>query len=486
MPKWLARVLSRPELLCLIAASALTHFWRLFKPRAVVFDEFHFERFASAYLTGRFYFDVHPPLGNLMYAATAALLRIPADVLARPDPAPMLRILPATFGTITIPLVYTILRQLGSGRHVAALGALAILCDNALLVWSRFVLLDIFLIGFGLGAVSLYLAARSRAGGARWAFLALASASAGCALSVKWTGASALGLILAAWCLESVWRRTPLSRFVGEAALLVGIPILIYVGAFGVHFGLLTRSGPGNTFMSAAFQSQLIGSLRYDPTVHVSFWQKLADVHSAMWHGNGSLQLVKHPASSPWCAWPLMQHPFGLWAAPVGVDDSRTLIAFVGNPAVWWGGLVATLIGLAALVLRRDRFCGELAAGSAGTSSATRDVTSVPPYFAVLFLLGAIAINFVPFAAIQRVMYLYHYLFALVFVVMFGTYAVGLLSHWNAAGGSWRAQPAWSRALYWVIAVVLLAGFVYTLPFTYGWPLSRSQWAARSWMLHPF
>ena len=486
MPKWLARTLSRPELLCLTAISVLAHYWHLFWPAAVVFDEFHFERFASAYLTGRFYFDVHPPLGNLMYAATAALLRIPADVLARPDPAPMLRVLPAAFGTITIPLVYTILRQLGSCRRIAALGALAILCDNALLVASRFAMLDIFLIGFGLGAVSLYLAARSRAGAARLGCLALAAACAGCALSVKWTGASALGLVLAAWCVESVWRRAPLSQFVGEATLLAAIPALIYVGAFGVHFGLLTRSGPGNTFMSAAFQSQLIGSLQYDPTVRVSFWHKLADVHRAMWYGNSSLQRVNHPAASPWYAWPLMQHPFGLWAAPVGSDGSRTLIAFVGNPAVWWGGLVATLIGLAALVLRRDRFRGELGAGSAGTSSAARGVTSAPPYFAVLFLLGGIAINFVPFAAIQRVMYLYHYLFALVFVVMFGTWALGRLSHWNAAGGSWRAQPPWSRALYWTIAVVLLAGFVYTLPFTYGWPLSRSQWAARSWMLHPF
>ena len=486
MPKWLARTLSRPELLCLTAISALAHYWHLFWPAAVVFDEFHFERFASAYLTGRFYFDVHPPLGNLMYAATAALLRIPADVLARPDPAPMLRILPAAFGTITIPLVYTILRQLGSRRRVAALGALAILCDNALLVWSRFVVLDIILIGFGLAAVSLYLAARSRAGGARWGFLALAAACAGSALSVKWTGASALGLILAAWCLESLWRRTPLSRLIGEAALLVGIPVLIYVGAFAVHFGLLTRSGPGNAFMSAAFQSQLVGSLQWDPAVRVSFWQKLADAHRAMWSGNASLQAVKHPAASPWYGWPFMQHAFGLWAAPVSSDGSRTLIAFVGNPAVWWGALVATVLGLAALVLRRVRFRGELGAGSMETRSAVRHVTSAPPYFAVCFLLGGIAIDFVPFAAIHRVMYLYHYLFALVFVVMFGAYAVGRLSQWNTVSGSWRAQPTWSRALYWAVAVVLLAGFVYALPFTYGWPLSHSQWAARSWMLHPF
>ncbi|HSQ31991.1 MAG TPA: phospholipid carrier-dependent glycosyltransferase [Gemmatimonadaceae bacterium] len=486
MPKWLARALSRPELLCLIAASALTHFWRLFSPRAVVFDEFHFERFASAYLTGRFYFDVHPPLGNLMYAAAATLARIPADVLARPDPAPLLRILPAVFGTIVIPLVYTILRQLGSSRPVAALGALAILADNALLVTSRFVLLDIFLIGFGLAAAALYLAARSRIRAARWRFLVLAAALAGCALSVKWTGASALGLILGAWLLESVRRRIPLSRFVGEAALLVGIPILVYVSAFAVHFALLTRSGPGNTFMSAAFQSQLIGSLQYDSTVHVTFWQKLADVHRAMWYGNTSLQLVKHPASSPWYTWPLMKHPFSLWNGPVGADESRASIAFVGNPAVWWGGLLATLIGVVALLSRRARLRRVTAAGSAGTGFETSKPASAPAGFAVFFLLAGILINFVPFAAIQRVMYLYHYLLALVFVMMFGAYAAGMLARWNGASASRHAHPAWSRALYWAVVIVLLAGFVYVFPFTYGWPLSRSQWVARSWLLHPF
>src|SRR5438477_7167195 len=67
-----------PELIVLTALSALTHFWRLFTPNAVVFDEMHFKHHAGRYIGHTHYFDVHPPLAKLLYALEARIAGISA------------------------------------------------------------------------------------------------------------------------------------------------------------------------------------------------------------------------------------------------------------------------------------------------------------------------------------------------------------------------------------------------------------------------
>src|SRR5215472_18767866 len=108
--------LLNPELYVLTAASALTHFWRLFTPNAVVWDEVYFKRFAGHYFNHAFYFDVHPPLANLLFAGVARIAGVPAATLLSDAPVPVLRILPALCGTLLVPLGYAMLRELGASR----------------------------------------------------------------------------------------------------------------------------------------------------------------------------------------------------------------------------------------------------------------------------------------------------------------------------------------------------------------------------------
>src|SRR5262249_52383307 len=96
--------LLNPELYVLTAASALTHFWRLFTPNAVVWDEIYYKRFAGHYFDHTFYFDPHPPLANLLFAAVARIAGVPAATLLSDAPAPGLRVLPALCGTLLVPL----------------------------------------------------------------------------------------------------------------------------------------------------------------------------------------------------------------------------------------------------------------------------------------------------------------------------------------------------------------------------------------------
>jgi len=234
----------------------------------------------------------------------------------------------------------------------------------------------------------LYLAARGLAGRDRTIALGASACFAGCALSVKWTGASALGVVLAAWFIDALMRRPPFRRFAVEGALLVAIPLVIYVGSFAIHFRLLDHSSADELFMSPLFGQSLIGSSDYNPTVHIRLWRELRDVHHAIRVGNESLEHARHIGASRWYTWPIMKHPMGLWEPTPEPPGQRGMIVLVGNPLVWWGGLAGVLLGVVGFVVRRNRFVGH--------------------EFGFLLLLGAALLNFVPFAAIRRLMYIYH------------------------------------------------------------------------------
>ena len=433
-----------PELLVLTALSALTHFWKLFTPNAVVFDEVHYKHFAGTYLAGTRYFDVHPPLANLLYAGVARVFGISATTLLGDEPAVQLRLLPALLGTLVVPLVYVILRQLGAARRTATLGAFAVLCENALLVDSRLTLIEPLLICFGLVAVTLYLAARGQRGAARWLLLGASAFFAGCALAAKWTGASALGLITVAWFFEQPRTRATLRHTFAEGALLVAIAASVYVATFAIHFHL----GP-----------------RPDPAASMPLLSRMAQLHGRMAAGNRNLEAVVHAGASPWYTWPIMKHPIALWQDEASFELSQRHMVLLGNPVVWWGALI--VVGAAAIQFARRR-----------------DVAS-RHRFALAFLSGGLLINFVPFMGIRRVMYLYHYLFALIFLVMLGAYCCGVLAGWNDGDG--LAFPSRRSAIgYWSVAALILVGFFYFLPFTYGWPLTPASYDQHFWVLHPF
>lgn len=64
--RWTSATRSIFILFTLISMSL--RFYRISEPRQVVFDEVHFGGFASHYLKGTYFFDVHPPLGKLIIA----------------------------------------------------------------------------------------------------------------------------------------------------------------------------------------------------------------------------------------------------------------------------------------------------------------------------------------------------------------------------------------------------------------------------------
>lgn len=460
-----ARLRALPaELPVLTALAFATRFWRLFDPDLRVWDEVYFQEYASRYLTGSYFFDVHPPLGKLLFALTAWVARVPVDRFANAASVPELRLLSALAGSLLIPTVWWLMRELGASRKVAAFGAAVLVLDNALLVQSRFVLTDILLLWFGIAAVAAFLTARRLAGRGRWVALALAALLAGAAASTKWTGLTALGLIGAVWLADSWSARAGWSRFAGEAALLIVVPAAVYLGSFAAHFALLPNDGPGVQAMSPDFAATRRGNATYRPDAHLSFAREVAELHHEMMATNLGWNTLQHVAASPWYTWPISKHRIMLWKSAGETNGQVRRIDIQGNPVLWYGLLVVIGVFVIAVASRR------VAIG------AQREA---------LLLLGAgYVMNWAPFAFIARPMYLYHYYFAFVYSVAFAALALGLLTGWQRDDDApWRFGTRRSAAIYVGALAAVMLSFVYFAPLSYGTALSERAQAQRAWVL---
>ncbi len=449
-----SRLFSRPELLALCALAALTRFWALFSPDAVVWDEALYEEYASHYFSGTFYFNLHPPVGKLLLALAARMLGVSGETLAVPDPAVALRILPALAGALIIPVFWLFLRQLGATRRVAFLGAILLVLDTAMVAVSRLILIDSMLMLFMLGAMTAYLAARSRTGRVKWVFIALSGTLAGLAVGTKWTGLSALGMIGVFW-LQRAMARAPRRELAIEAGLLSGLAALVYTASFAAHFALLPMSGPGDGMMSERFQAALLRSRYHDDSVRVSFPAKFADMHRAMQKGNADYVSVTHAGASPWWSWPILKHALYIWHGEPGADGRIGHLFIEGNLMVWWGVLLALATLAVALAIRRLR----------AKLAARREVL-------VLLLIGYL-MNFLPFIVIDRILFIYSYFPAMLFSL-----ALAVLGVTTLTGESPRSTRTW-----WGFACLALVAFLYYAPFVYGTPISSEGFKHRRWVM---
>lgn len=141
------------------------------------FDEVHFGKFASYYIQRQYYFDVHPPLAKLLLGLAGWFIgydghfnfeNIGDSYTENNVPYVGLRSLPAILGSLTIPIVYAIMKEAGFSTIVATFSATLILfgtwplsifritlltryvhpSDNAHIAQSRLILLDSTLIFF--------------------------------------------------------------------------------------------------------------------------------------------------------------------------------------------------------------------------------------------------------------------------------------------------------------------------------------------------
>lgn len=315
-----------PLLLCSVAFA--TRFYALDEPHHIVFDELHYGRYASLYLKRTFFFDSHPPLGKQLLALAAYTAGFDGDFKFDKIGAPYnssvpvyaMRAVPATMGSLLIPIVYMIMSQLGFSQWTSALAGFLFIFDNALLTQSHYMLMEPILLFFALSGLLCVLKFRALHPIADafsfrwWGWLTSGIALLTCSFCVKYVGIYSymLGLAIISYDFwEKILGDLSLSKMrvivdgMARASVALLVPLAVYLGVFYIHLTLLVNAGPHDNAMSSTFQASLEGGLS-----SILRGQPLEVVH-------GSQITLRHTSGNP--CW-LHSHPDNY---PIKYGDKR-------------------------------------------------------------------------------------------------------------------------------------------------------------------
>ncbi len=432
--------------LCIIAAASVAVRFFLFGfPAEVVFDETYYGRSGAGYITGGNTLTGHPPLGMLIIAAGSFLGDMSDPAIFERIGMPYatsgylwLRLFPILAGILLSLVIYALSRLLRFSPEGSLLAALASVFENSLVVETRFGLIDGFLLLFGFGGFVLYLYSLRVRKCARILCAIFSGMFLAAAVAVKWSG---LAFLLIVALIEGVRIAREASRSIFTdiklAARRIFLQLVIpaagvYILVFAVHFTILGTASPA------------------------TFFRKTVDLHKEFirWH----FTVAPHPLSSTWFEWPLMVRPISYWTGKSAQGESAQII-FTGNLPVYLFSIAAILIAIFlavrvifAVSIRRRRF-------------------SRKEYTLLIIVLGY-AVNFFPYAFIDRPMFLYHYLSALIFAIL-------ALTYWIERIGERRRKLAVGLGI--LTLTIFLLGFYYYSPFTYGFSVQKDVASARLW-----
>jgi C-terminal four TMM region of protein-O-mannosyltransferase/Dolichyl-phosphate-mannose-protein mannosyltransferase len=234
-----------------------------------------------------------------------------------------------------------------------------------------------------------------------WFAVALACANA---VSIKFTALATPGLI----AVESFFAFFFLKRSVPIMDLLAiaVIVIVVFIFYYYLHFGLLPNTGDGDAFMAVDFQRTLVNNTHYDPNARKPGLLRM------VWELNHEMVVAsarieqRHHWDSVWWEWIFNLRGILYYSRDAGKDTGTPshsyteTIYLLGNPMVIWAvlggmGVLLVLLGLYARY-RSD------------------PLYALPKRFdlfvsSTIFCLIAYWLNLLPYLAVKRSSFIYHY-----------------------------------------------------------------------------
>jgi dolichyl-phosphate-mannose-protein mannosyltransferase len=423
----------------LTALAGALRFVGITRPRDFVFDEFYASDGCLYFLgpqgpcrTPTEISIAHPPLAKWLIGLGIRVFGF--------TPAGW-RVAPLVAGTLTVAVLYLLARRLLGSTLAAALAAGLLAFDFLHFVMSRSAMLDVFVVAFGLTSFLCLLYDRDRdllagrEGLRRRPWLLAAGVAGGAALASKWSGGYLLAAVAGLAVLQAATRYAeegdarPYRRVAREegaqlVTALVLIPVALYV---------------------ASYAGRLDGTLLAWPWEQGSWVRAFLERQQLMLsHHTGAL--FTHPYSSPAWSWPFLKRPVLFYLHDREGGGYQEILA-MGNPLVWWPGLLALAVVAWQGVRRRSPW---------QLSPAAVIVAGFAAGYAPWFILS------------RREAFLYYFLPAVPFLCLaLGQVVAGL------------AAPRLRGLAIAALTVASLGMFAFFRPVLAGTPLPYPQWRRR-------
>lgn len=491
-------------------------FWGLGRFNTLVFDEIYFARFGYDYLNQTPLFDAHPPLGKYLIAF---------GIWVKGFNPFGYRWMNALVGSFIPVLGVGIAYQLNQRYRFAILTGLLLCLDGLLLVESRYALINVYMICFGLLGQWFVLLALRDQGLERWVWLTLAGVAFGATISVKWNG---LGFVLATYVLWAIIhgicfldrryhdlelgtklfpRRLslPFMSQLDVFQMLVWIPMLmgvVYCLAWIPHLAQNPRTTIDPQWVAWACGSHAKGAQDFSCSplenplnwVH-NFWhtnQEMFGYHKRLGSGANI-----HAYCAPWYTWPPMWRPVSyfsqralLRSEPIPINGptlpweaTRWLYSVVamGNPLLWWASTSA-LLWSAGFGVRH--FAWGLQRWYLSVVPVSHERLPAESAWVCLFIGVNYATNLLPWTLVSRCTFLYHYLPASIIGML--ALAWVLDNSFSSANSHFipDQRPYLPSAIAWGVMAIIVVGFLFWLPIYLGLPLTPWEWRLR--MLPPW
>jgi dolichyl-phosphate-mannose--protein O-mannosyl transferase len=439
--------------------SLLLRFWKLSQFNTLVFDEVYYAKFANDYLTGRKFFQSHPPLSQYLIAFG---IWLGSFFPASPDTINNLtgslrstfsyRWLNAFIGSF-FPLVFAgIAYQLTFRRTVAVIAALLVALDGLFLVESRYALNNIYLVIFGLLGQLLFLIALNNPS-CRWRFLILSGISFGCSASIKWNG---LGFLLGIFLLIFIsyiqiphFLRVILNRLAREkqnGSDSIPINILQKCQSFNWLIILITLVLIPIITYSLLWIPHLILNPEYN------FFQVNQEIYAFHQRIGGNNRDV-HPYCSAWYSWLIMWRPVAYYYDKKIVAGQSNIIYDVhaiANPFLLWASTLAIVLVFYLLLTKFLRKVGN------SNKQYNWDITL---YLAVNYLA-----NLLPWLKISRCTFFYHYMAAYSFAILALAWIIDTCL---------KSRFSLDKITAKIMLLIIIISFIHWLPIYLGLPLSE-------------